>query len=203
MKREIKFRGKTFGGKWVEGYYVVEKSTGNHKITDGLLDINVVKEETVGMNTGCLDINGNEIWEGDIVEAVCLKANNQLGQKKRAYVSYDGDMAAFVLMEVGDKHGGTLYMNNNEAALEVIGNIHDDEALLTGASDKLLDTKIANLPLSVRALCVLKSADIETVRDLVRLTRMDMLKYRNSGRKTLTELDEWLEDNGLTWGMYV
>ena len=66
--QEIKFRGKTFGGKWVEGYYVVEKSTGKHKITDGLLDIDEVKAETIGMGTGVLDKDGTEIFEGDVVQ---------------------------------------------------------------------------------------------------------------------------------------
>ena len=66
--RQFKFRGKTFGGKWVEGYYVVEKSTGKHKITDGLLDIDEVKAETIGEFSGLQDKTGRDIYEGDIVQ---------------------------------------------------------------------------------------------------------------------------------------
>ena len=69
--------------------------------------------------------------------------------------------------------------------------------------NEILDQRIACLPLSVRALCVLKCADIETVRDLVRHSRMDMLKYRNNGRKTMRELDIFLASHGLFWGMDV
>lgn len=53
------------------------------------------------------------------------------------------------------------------------------------------------------ALNCLRYAEIETIRDLVTMHRADLLKYRNFGKKSLTELDEFLEDKGLAWGMDV
>ena len=69
--------------------------------------------------------------------------------------------------------------------------------------DSILNQKIEDLPLSVRAINVLRCNDIETLRDLVKIERKDFLKYRNSGKKTCTELDDLLSDKGLTWGMNV
>lgn len=117
--------------KWRKEHEMVDQPSIVAMTRDGWPCSVAVQEETIGQFTGMKDIDGHEIWEGDVVEVTCLKANNKLGQKKRAYVAYNGDMAAFVLMEVGDKHGGTLYMNNNEVTLEVIGNIHDAVEELT------------------------------------------------------------------------
>ena len=57
--------------------------------------------------------------------------------------------------------------------------------------------------LSVRALACLRAAGIKTVRELVRMQKSDWLKFRNAGRKTLIELDDFLTDHNLTWGMNV
>ena len=62
-------------------------------------------------------------------------------------------------------------------------------------------TKLADLELSVRALNCLKTAEIETLGDLVELQRVDLLKFRNFGRKSLTELDALLDRLKLTFGM--
>ena len=66
---------------------------------------------------------------------------------------------------------------------------------------QLFKTKLADLDLSVRALNCLKAADIETLGDLCRIQRAELLKFRNFGKKSLTELDELLEKNGLAFGM--
>ncbi|MGC8802822.1 MAG: DNA-directed RNA polymerase subunit alpha [Bacteroidales bacterium] len=68
---------------------------------------------------------------------------------------------------------------------------------------QLLKTKLVDLDLSVRALNCLKAAEVETLGDLVKFNRSDMLKFRNFGKKSLTELDELLESMGLTFGMDV
>ena len=57
------------------------------------------------------------------------------------------------------------------------------------------------MDLSVRALNCLKAAEVETLGQLVRYHRADLLKFRNFGKKSLTELDELLERNGLAFGM--
>jgi DNA-directed RNA polymerase subunit alpha len=66
---------------------------------------------------------------------------------------------------------------------------------------QLLKTKLTDLDLSVRALNCLKAADIETIGELVTYNKKDLLKFRNFGRKSLTELEELLASMGLTFGM--
>ncbi|HOK50789.1 MAG TPA: DNA-directed RNA polymerase subunit alpha [Bacteroidales bacterium] len=68
---------------------------------------------------------------------------------------------------------------------------------------QLLKTKLVDLDLSVRALNCLRAAEVETLGDLVKFNRNDLLKFRNFGKKSLTELEELLESMGLTLGMDV
>ena len=66
---------------------------------------------------------------------------------------------------------------------------------------QLLKNKLIDLDLSVRALNCLKAADVETLSDLVVFNRSDLLKFRNFGKKSLTELDELLNNMNLSFGM--
>ena len=66
---------------------------------------------------------------------------------------------------------------------------------------KLLKTPLSDLDLSVRAYNCLKSADIKTLGDLVQLDIADMMKFRNFGKKSLTELEQLVAEKGLTFGM--
>jgi DNA-directed RNA polymerase subunit alpha len=68
---------------------------------------------------------------------------------------------------------------------------------------KLLKTSLSELDLSVRAYNCLKSADVKTLGDLVRLEISDMMKFRNFGKKSLTELEQLVADKQLTFGMDV
>lgn len=68
---------------------------------------------------------------------------------------------------------------------------------------QLLKTKLTEQDLSVRALNCLKAAEVETVGELVRFQRSDLLKFRNFGKKSLSELDELLENLNLHFGMDV
>jgi DNA-directed RNA polymerase subunit alpha len=68
---------------------------------------------------------------------------------------------------------------------------------------QLLKTKLTDLDLSVRALNCLKAAEVETLADLVTYTKQDLMKFRNFGKKSLTELDELVETKGLVFGMDV
>lgn len=68
---------------------------------------------------------------------------------------------------------------------------------------QLLKTKLVDMDLSVRALNCLKAADVETLGDLVSYSKMDLLKFRNFGKKSLTELEELVESKGLSFGMNV
>lgn len=66
---------------------------------------------------------------------------------------------------------------------------------------QLLKTKLTDMNLSVRALNCLKSANVETVGELVQYNKSDLLKFRNFGKKSLTELDELLDSLELSFGM--
>lgn len=66
---------------------------------------------------------------------------------------------------------------------------------------QLLKTKLVDLDLSVRALNCLKVAEVDTLGDLVKFNKNDLLKFRNFGKKSLTELDELLEVMNLSFGM--
>lgn len=66
---------------------------------------------------------------------------------------------------------------------------------------QLLNTRLVDMDLSVRALNCLKAAEVDTLAQLVRYHRSDLLKFRNFGKKSLTELDELLERNNLAFGM--
>jgi DNA-directed RNA polymerase subunit alpha len=66
---------------------------------------------------------------------------------------------------------------------------------------QLLKTKLVDLDLSVRALNCLKAADVDTLGELVQYNRNDLLKFRNFGKKSLTELDDLLLGMGLNFGM--
>lgn len=68
---------------------------------------------------------------------------------------------------------------------------------------QLLKTKLIDLDLSVRALNCLKAADVDTLGDLVSYHKNDLLKFRNFGKKSLTELEDLVESKGLSFGMNV
>jgi len=68
---------------------------------------------------------------------------------------------------------------------------------------QLLKTKLVDLDLSVRALNCLKAADVETLGDLVQFNRNDLLKFRNFGKKSLTELEELVRTKNLEFGMNI
>jgi DNA-directed RNA polymerase subunit alpha len=89
----------------------------------------------------------------------------------------------------------TLNMEENGGAEEF------DEDVLH--MRQLFKTKLIDLDLSVRALNCLKAAEVDTVGDLVRYNRNDLLKFRNFGKKSLTELDDLLAGLNLHFGMDV
>ena len=78
------------------------------------------------------------------------------------------------------------------------GNEEFDEEVLR--MRQLLKTKLVDMDLSVRALNCLKAADVETLGDLVQFNKTDLLKFRNFGKKSLTELDDLLESLNLSFG---
>ena len=75
---------------------------------------------------------------------------------------------------------------------------YDEESL---HMRQLLKTRLVDLDLSVRALNCLKAAEVDTLGDLVSYNKNDLMKFRNFGKKSLTELDELVTAKGLTFGM--
>ena len=65
---------------------------------------------------------------------------------------------------------------------------------------QLLKTRLVDMNLSVRALNCLKAADVDTLGDLVQFNKTDLLKFRNFGKKSLSELDDLLESLNLSFG---
>jgi DNA-directed RNA polymerase subunit alpha len=95
-----------------------------------------------------------------------------------------------------------MLFSDEKISLEVTegetGDEFDEEIL---HMRQLLKTKLTDLELSVRALNCLKAADVETLGQLAGYHRHDLLKFRNFGKKSLTELEEKLESLNLSFGM--
>jgi DNA-directed RNA polymerase subunit alpha len=87
-----------------------------------------------------------------------------------------------------------------ETEVAVESEAYDEEVL---EMRKLLLRPLTELELSVRALNCLKAAEVELVSDLVSYTKADLMKFRNFGKKSLTELEELVARLGLTFGMDV
>ena len=77
---------------------------------------------------------------------------------------------------------------------------YDEETLHTR---QLLKSKLADMDLSVRALNCLKAAEVETLGELVSFSKSDLMKFRNFGKKSLTELEELVHSKGLNFGFDV
>ena len=75
---------------------------------------------------------------------------------------------------------------------------YDEESL---HMRQLLKTKLVDMDLSVRALNCLKAAEVDTLGDLVSFNKNDLMKFRNFGKKSLTELEELVVVKGLSFGM--
>ena len=75
---------------------------------------------------------------------------------------------------------------------------YDEESL---HMRQLLKTRLIDMDLSVRALNCLKAAEVDTLGDLVSFNKADLMKFRNFGKKSLTELEELVLIKGLSFGM--
>ena len=76
----------------------------------------------------------------------------------------------------------------------------DENSLVTR---QILKSKLSDMELSVRALNCLKSAELETLGDLVAIQKNDLLKFRNFGKKSLSELEDLVKNKGLEFGMNI
>jgi DNA-directed RNA polymerase subunit alpha len=119
-------------------------------------------------------------------------------------ISTDGSIHPKEALKEADKiliHHFMLF-SDEKISLEVTegeGSDEFDEEILH--MRQLLKTKLTDLELSVRALNCLKAADVETLGQLAGFHKHDLLKFRNFGKKSLTELEEKLESLNLSFGM--
>ena len=96
----------------------------------------------------------------------------------------------------------SLVFRNKESIETVIENLqYIRSKFLKGPA--ILDAKLEDQDFAIRTLNVLRCAELVTVRDLVRYKRTDLLKFRNFGKVSLRDIDEWLERHDLQWGMDV
>ena len=120
--REILFRGKrTSNGKWVEGFYFIQRGNPNAKAEEHYIrcydtDFSV-DPETVGQFTGLTDRNGVKIFEGDIV----------LHKGECGLVGYSYDYGMF---EVDFDYCFASFIDISASNCEVIGNIYDNPELM-------------------------------------------------------------------------
>lgn len=85
-----------------------------------------------------------------------------------------------------------------ELESESVEDVFDENAIMMR---QLLKTKLADVELSVRALNCLRAANVDTIGSLVQYSRNELLKFRNFGKKSLTEVEELLDSLGLTFAM--
>ena len=83
---------------------------------------------------------------------------------------------------------------------QVVSTEMDDDSMLMR---QILKSKLIDMDLSVRALNCLKSAELETLGDLVAIHKSDLLKFRNFGKKSLAELEDLVKSKGLEFGMNI
>ena len=139
--REILFRGKTSDGEWVEGFYLYTNENTQPVIIDMECCSNVIIPETVGQYTGLTDKNGVRIFEGDILRGFeypfCSNINGEFNYF--AEIVWFDDSSAFGIYTFknpksnvrGISEGNTDYLEYfNADKWEVIGNIHDNPAIL-------------------------------------------------------------------------
>lgn len=130
----------------------------------------------------------------------------------------------YVWLEKGQLHIRSLYISNNGSEIHSYDPTYgedctrslfeylkgyfepSDTEIIAQTCDNLrefLDTSVKDFDFTVRALNCMVANDIFTVRDLVRHKRADLLKTRNFGKRSLTEIDEWLNKHNLHFGMEV
>ena len=134
MTREIKFRGKDLeSDKWLYGNLVCYEDEGeeltcivstSRNEVDACLEFTPVDKASVGQFTGMLDRNGNEVYEGDILNAYSCVWD----RTKDVVVVYDEKHGYYKYAIVGEDGKFMYYIkNDNVVNFVVIGNIHDNK----------------------------------------------------------------------------
>ena len=144
-----------------------------------------------------------EYWiEGALVYKVTTSAQSFRMNGREAHVYYKSgeveEIPCVIVIEVL----GTYKMEPKPIPTTEEKQMENHEQL-SPEMKALLSQKVENLDLSVHTRSLLKANGINTLLDLCRLNKTDWLKFRNCGKKSLTELDDFLTAHNLTWGMDV
>ena len=142
-----------------------------------------------------------EYWiEGALVDKVTIGKYDLRRNGKDAYVYYKKGKVETISHVIKVEVLGTYTL-----VPKPIPTIEEDHTenyeQLSPEMKTLLSQKVEELDLSVRTLNLLKANGIDTVRELCLLKKTDWLKFRNGGKKSLIELDDFLTAHNLTWGM--
>ena len=144
-----------------------------------------------------------EYWiDGALVDKVTTSAYSYDRYGRDAYVHYKSGEVENIPCVIVIEVLGTYTLEAKP--IPTIEEEHTENyEQLSPETKALLSQKVEELDLSVRTRNILKANGIDTILDLCRLKKTDWLKFRNGGKRSLTELDDFLTAHNLTWGMDV
>ena len=153
---------------------------------------------------GTIHINNKleqEYWiDGALVDKVTIGKYDLRRNGKDAYVYYKKGKVETISHVIKVEVLGTYTLVSKP--IPTIEEEHTENyEQLSPEMKTLLSQEVEELNLSVRTRNILKANGIDTVLDICRMKRTDCLKFRNGGKKSLTELDDFLSAHNLTWGM--
>jgi hypothetical protein len=144
-----------------------------------------------------------EYWiEGALVDKVTTSAYDFRMYGREAYVHYKSGEVETIPCVVVIEVLGTYKMEPKPISTTE-EEYADHSEQLPPEMKELLSQKVEEFDLSVRTRGILKKNGIDTILDICRLKKTDWLKFRDAGKKSLTELDDFLTAHNLTWGMNV
>lgn len=144
-----------------------------------------------------------EYWiDGTLVDKVTVSAQSFSMNGRSAYVYYKSGEVEEIPCVVVTEVLGTYKMEPKPIPTTEEEHTENHEQL-SPEMKALLSQKVEGLDLSIRTRILLKGNGINTLLDLCRLKKTDWLKFRNGGKKSFVELDDFLTAHNLTWGMDV
>ena len=144
-----------------------------------------------------------EYWiEGALVDKVTTSVYDFRMYGREAYVHYkSGEVETIPCVVVIEVLG--TYKIEPKPIPTTEEEQADNSEQLSPEMKTLLSQKVEELDLSVRTRNILKANGIDTILDICRMKKTDCLKFRNGGKKSLIELDDFLTAHNLTWGVDV